>query len=412
MADRDRITESLLLVFVLGLAFSITFSQILLALVVARWLWKLRDPAVRRGTRLPLALPFLALSAVTLLGAALSDSPRQALHRSDSLLLISVFFAAVNLVEGRSRIERLLLALTAAMTLSSIYGIVQTAVCTGAGPVPAWTAWLLRVKPGACGATFPFRAKGFYSIYMTLGGVGLMALIMTAALSFSTVGRRRLLLNLSGVGQLAAVVATFSRNAWLGVTVGFVALSVTARRVRLVAVLGVAVLLLFFAPAYMTDRLTSLADPRYDDSARERLYMWKSGLQMVKDHPVLGVGVGGVKRLYRNYVDPRAGKRSTGHLHSSPVQIAAERGLLGLLAWGWIWGAFFLRAGAILRRLPAGLGTDRMITAGSLAAVLGFLVAGLFEYNFGDSEVVMLAYLIMAVPFIVEKTGEKNAGSI
>ena len=159
------------------------------------------------------------------------------------------------------------------------------------------------------------------------------------------------------------------------------------------------------------DRLTSLADPRYDDSVKERIYMWRSGIRMVKDHPLLGLGVGGVKRLYRDYADPRAGKRSTGHLHSSPVQIAAERGLLGLVAWGWIWGAFFLRAGAILRRLPAGLGTDRMLTAGSLAAVLGFLVAGLFEYNFGDSEVVTLAYLLMAVPFIVERVRGKDTGN-
>jgi hypothetical protein len=45
--------------------------------------------------------------------------------------------------------------------------------------------------------------------------------------------------------------------------------------------------------------------------------------------------------------------------------------------------------------------------AGSLAAVTGFLVAGLSEFNFGDSEVVMVAWTIMALPFVVEasKTG-------
>jgi len=192
VADRDRITEALLLVFVLGLAFSITFSQILLGLVLARWLWKLRDPAVRRETRLPLALPVLVFSAVTLLGAVVSDSPWLSIRRSDSLLLVLVFFAAVNLVESRSQVERMLLGLTAAMTLASIYGALQTAICTAAGPVPDWAAWLLRVKPSACGAMFPFRARGFYSIYMTLGGVLLMALSMVAALSFSAAGRRRL----------------------------------------------------------------------------------------------------------------------------------------------------------------------------------------------------------------------------
>ena len=131
--------------------------------------------------------------------------------------------------------------------------------------------------------------------------------------------------------------------------------------------------------------------------------MWTSGAEMVRDHPLFGVGVGGVKRLYPSYVHPGAGKRSTGHLHSNPVQIAAERGLLGLAAWVWIWAAFFVRSSRILLRLPSGIGLARMLTAGSLAAILGFLVAGLFEYNFGDSEVVMVAYLMMAVPFVVER---------
>lgn len=404
MADRDRITEGLLLAFTLALAFSITFSQILLALVVARWGWKLRDPAVRRQTRLPLLAPFAAFFLITLLSAVLSTAPWRALRQSDALLLILVFFTAVNLVESRAHLQRLLLALAAAIAVVALHGVLQAAICTAVGPVPPWAAWLLRVKPSACGVTVPFRAKGFYSIYMTLGGVLVMTLVMLAALSFTARGRRRLLLSLGGLAQLAGVIATFSRNAWLGVTAGFVALSLAARRVRLLAVLAVAAVLVLLGPTYLAHRLTRLWDPRYDASATDRLLMWQSGVQMVRDYPLLGVGVGGVKRFYPRYVHPDAGKRSTGHLHSNPVQIAAERGLLGFLAWGWIWVAFFVKAGAVLRRLPAGLGMDRMLAAGSLAAVLGFLVAGLFEYNFGDSEVVMVAYLMMAVPFVVDRT--------
>jgi hypothetical protein len=44
---------------------------------------------------------------------------------------------------------------------------------------------------------------------------------------------------------------------------------------------------------------------------------------------------------------------------------------------------------------------ERALVAGSLAAITGFLVAGLTEYSFGDSEVVMVAWTIMAVPFVV-----------
>jgi len=42
------------------------------------------------------------------------------------------------------------------------------------------------------------------------------------------------------------------------------------------------------------------------------------------------------------------------------------------------------------------------LVAGSVAAVAGFLVAGLFEYNFGDSEVIGLTWVVMALPFVVD----------
>jgi uncharacterized protein (DUF2237 family) len=64
--------------------------------------------------------------------------------------------------------------------------------------------------------------------------------------------------------------------------------------------------------------------------------------------------------------------------------------------------AFYARAGALLRRLPAGREAERDLVVGCLAAVTGFLVAGLAEYNFGDSEVVMVLWALMALPFTLE----------
>jgi hypothetical protein len=46
---------------------------------------------------------------------------------------------------------------------------------------------------------------------------------------------------------------------------------------------------------------------------------------------------------------------------------------------------------------------------GSLAAVAGFLVGGLTEYNFGDSEVVMVAYTVMALPFVAARAEDDGA---
>jgi hypothetical protein len=49
---------------------------------------------------------------------------------------------------------------------------------------------------------------------------------------------------------------------------------------------------------------------------------------------------------------------------------------------------------------------------GGLAAIVGFLVAGLSEYNFGDSEVVMVAWALMALPWVADaKDPRRSAGS-
>ncbi|HEY3176887.1 MAG TPA: hypothetical protein VGK94_14115, partial [Candidatus Polarisedimenticolia bacterium] len=52
---------------------------------------------------------------------------------------------------------------------------------------------------------------------------------------------------------------------------------------------------------------------------------------------------------------------------------------------------------------PADAGRERALVTGSLAAVTGFLIGGLSEYNFGDSEVVLVAWTVMALPFVVER---------
>jgi len=110
-----------------------------------------------------------------------------------------------------------------------------------------------------------------------------------------------------------------------------------------------------------------------------------------------------VKHVYPTYAPPEALRRHTGHLHDTPLQIAVERGLVGLALWFWIFVAFFVRAVGVLRRVPAQAAADRALVVGALAAVTAFLVAGLFEYNFGDTEVLLAILSVMALPFVVER---------
>jgi O-antigen ligase len=127
--------------------------------------------------------------------------------------------------------------------------------------------------------------------------------------------------------------------------------------------------------------------------------MLEAGRRLVVEHPLTGVGPGQLKHVYAQVAPPEALRRSTSHLHNTPLQILAERGVVGLAAWLAIFAAFFVRGMAILRRLPREAAGDRALVLGSLAAVVAFLVAGLFEYSFGDTEVLLVAMALMALPF-------------
>jgi putative inorganic carbon (HCO3(-)) transporter len=188
------------------------------------------------------------------------------------------------------------------------------------------------------------------------------------------------------------------------VAAGVVALAVIVREARwlVLGMLGAAVLALFVAVPGLRHRAASMIDPA-DPTVNERLLIWRSGLEMARDHPMVGVGPGGVSDEYPRYANPAALRATRGHLHNVPLQILVERGPLALLAWLWLFTAFFREGHRMLARLAGQQSRERALVVGSVVATVSFLVAGLFEYNFGDSEVVMVEYVVMALAFVAAR---------
>jgi putative inorganic carbon (HCO3(-)) transporter len=123
------------------------------------------------------------------------------------------------------------------------------------------------------------------------------------------------------------------------------------------------------------------------------------GERMIAARPLTGVGPNMVERLYPQYRGADAVKPVNPHLHNNPLQIAAERGLPALAIWLW-----FLVA--LVRGLWQQFadGRHRELVAGALATLVALLAAGLFEYNFGDSEVLMLFLLIVTLPAAADRS--------
>jgi len=284
-----------------------------------------------------------------------------------------------------------------AVAAVSLVAVVQVATCTPAryDANPALPPVVGSVL-GKCR-----RAHGFFSIYMTLAGV--LTVVLTAELApLAVAGRRRAVAAAAWLTAALALALTLVRGAWLGLAAG-VLVSLAGVRRRAVAVAGVVALAAaVLALPSVRQRAETLGDAG-DATARERLAMIDGGLAMLRQRPIIGVGPGQVKRLYPAYAPPEAQRRHTSHLHNTPLQIAVERGVVGLALWLWIFAAFFARAWRVLRRVPADAVADRALVVGALAAVTAFLVAGLFEYNFGDTEVLLVILSVMALPFVVER---------
>jgi O-antigen ligase len=380
--------------FVVGLGLSITLSETALTLLSVVLLWQLRDPRARAQARWPLWQPVLAFAAVSLVSALASDDPYAALASCKGLLLIAALYVTANALAGPEDARRFLSGLLVVVAVASAVAILQTTVCPGSAPDYGPPLWLYH----RC-----YRGRGFFSIYMTLAGV--TSLVLLANLPRLLPGPERSRgLGIPWLVALGGLAATYTRGAWLGFAAGALALLPSTRRGWWLLLGGlIAVGLLVLAgPPHLRERLSSMGDPD-DPTVKERVYMWHSGLAMWRGHPLLGVGPGGVKRGYEAYALTEAVKKRTGHLHNTPLQILVERGVIGLVAWLWIWGAFYRRGFGLLRRLSEPEWSEWVLVAGSLAAITGFLVAGLSEYNFGDSEVVMVAWSVMALPFVAAK---------
>jgi putative inorganic carbon (HCO3(-)) transporter len=153
-------------------------------------------------------------------------------------------------------------------------------------------------------------------------------------------------------------------------------------------------------PAAVMDRLTLT-----DASSVDRYYMWQAGIDMIRDKPVFGQGPGMILRQYPSYRWPEAPNAQAPHLHDNLLQLAAERGLPCALFWLWWMASALADAWVESRRLVQA--SDRRgaawVAVAALAIWFAVMASGLFEYNFGDSEVLMFFLLVSALPYALRR---------
>jgi putative inorganic carbon (HCO3(-)) transporter len=390
----DRLTFACTLLAVTLPVISIAASQIFLAAASLSFLF---EKVARKKADLylpPIKAPLLAFIATTFMAFLFSPEPQIGSPPLKKLVLFVIILLVVNKF-SESRVIQAYHALFLTGSVAAGFSICQ----------------YLFLSRGNVGN----RLTGFMGNWMTLSGEMMLVFTTLAAYLVFRNPVQKWLWSLSFCLVGIALALTLTRSVWMATLAGLtIILWLRHPHWKTLALSALACMLLFLgAPKFLRDRARSIFDMQ-DPSNYARSAIWRAGWRMVEAHPWTGVGPQRILKVFYDYHPCPNDRYRDGffpvHMHNNLLQFAAERGLPCALAWLWLmlklardhWGGF--------RQAKPGSETQAVQAIGFLSVIVLFL-AGLFEFNFGDSEVLMIFLFLISAPYAVSRDASKGISS-
>jgi O-antigen ligase len=254
------------------------------------------------------------------------------------------------------------------------------------------------------------RATGFFNHWTTYSeSLQLLASLALGLLIALPRKRSRwtVLLLLALALMCGALLLTVVRASWLAFLASAIVMALIGLRWRALIVVGVCALPLVVGGLFLLQQKRNVGffDSK-DDSIRWRQTVQREGLQLLKSSPrhlLVGVGMDSIKAHWRQWNLFDNGRLPMGHMHSDYLQIALERGVPALIAWLVLMALYARMLWRLQRRLSKENWIERGVVLGALGGLVGFLISGIVHYNWGDSEVVMIFYMIMGLSLFVNR---------
>jgi hypothetical protein len=258
----------------------------------------------------------------------------------------------------------------------------------------------------------PLRAEGTlkhyfpYSEVMVLIGLVAWGLLVAPGADL----RIKVLLALTFLSISTVVVLTLTRISLASLLLGcclitWKQVSGRSRRLILVAFFVALLLSVNWIQQHRAQKWMDLSDP----GTQYRLLMWRDSIKFIRAHPIVGTGLDSIGGHWQRW-DLEAYRRFPlkSHFHSTPIEFAVECGLPTLAVWLWLMGGylvFLLRLSTSSRKagwFPQGL------ASGILGGLLAVLLTSLLQYNFGDSEAMIVFWFLMGLAFALERILHNN----
>ncbi len=249
----------------------------------------------------------------------------------------------------------------------------------------------------ALGRPLHYRSIQQWSGYPEIGLLAALGAVASIALMLADRRWRvRVAAGVFAVGFTAATLYLLSRfslitiaatGLWLALLTAIVARSRLALVMLLVAVVGALALV-----AMRGDVRTRLDSVFRDRTAAVdiRSEGWRVAAEMMRDHPLLGVGPGRYRQEYPQY----STTGDSGHAYNIVLHEGAELGYLGLLAYLLMWARVLWRSLRAAGRSPAGVAA--LATHGMLVA---FFLRSQSEHFLANLQASFRVLLLLAFLF-------------
>lgn len=383
----DKIVQFSLFTFVVFSMFSISITQISFAVGALSWLLKVHLTQTwkeLRGTWVGIAILCFCLAYI--LAITTSVDLGGSFKYLKKLLQFVIFFWVANTVQNEKQRDLLVGLIIIAGAVTALSGLWDTGIAVSG------------------------RIQGTRSTPATFSGaLMIVGLIALGRLLFHKPKEHWVLVSVGFISL--CLLMSLTRQAWLGFFLGTVFLLFFWNKFFFLITPVLLVGVLLFAGDKITERIYSLTNLK-DSSLQARVFLWESGWEIFKDHPITGCGYKCVDSIYSQYPDPSGWTAHYRGMHGNIFQLLVDTGVIGLVTWLLIWVAYFIEIFKRWQALAKEKSQDNTtgILMGASAAVLAFLAGGVFESSIYDSEITMLLYLLMGLSLAqVKKFPQSNS---
>lgn len=370
-----------------GLVFPLVFIT---GLMLVTWYWLSGEIKRIRPIRLggPLAIPISLIFATSMFSLIFTSEQFVGLIALFTLLqFYFIYLIGLNLVASMSQFDRIVNLLIIVLTLQSVLLVVQA---------------LLGFTFTLTGETFErgVRAGGTVGTNSAAFAGFILPILFIAIAHFASKAasqKERLYLAIPITVGMIALILTLRRGAWGGFAFGFIWLFLLDyRRKALSRVLKASAASLIAAVLIGTPAIVTLSDKfrtanPLSEAFAERVNLMKIALEIIKSHPLTGIGPGAYQYSYRPYVTFELMEGWMFSVHNAYLLIAAETGILGGIAL-----VLFLLGGIRLcaRVARSSDPTMQATGLGLSAGIVAFSFAIFWEPSVGYAANALLWFLI------------------